>query len=87
VRIPSGLIEWALATVPKRVTLANRDGQRVMPVEGHRVFFGPGSDCLNIQNPGSDFRENQDERSNIEDVFSRAGELADVEGQVIVWRR
>ena len=48
VRIPSGLVEWALATVPKRVTLANRDGQRVMPVEGHRVFFGPGSDCLNI---------------------------------------
>ncbi len=48
VRISSGLVERALVTVPKRVTLFNRDGDLVMPVEGHRVFFGPGSDCLNI---------------------------------------
>jgi len=48
VRISSGLVERALVTVPKRVTLFNRDGELVMPVEGHRVFFGPGSDCLNI---------------------------------------
>jgi trimethylamine:corrinoid methyltransferase-like protein len=26
VRIPSGLVEWALATVPKRVTLATVTG-------------------------------------------------------------
>jgi trimethylamine--corrinoid protein Co-methyltransferase len=48
VRIPSGLVEKALTTVPKRVTLCDRHGNRVMPVEGHRSFFGPGSDCLNI---------------------------------------
>ena len=48
VRIPPGLVEKAFSTVPKRVTLCDRHGNRVMPVEGHRSFFGPGSDCLNI---------------------------------------
>ena len=48
VRIPSGLVERARATAPKRVTLCDRHGKRVMPVEGHRSFFGTGSDCLNI---------------------------------------
>jgi trimethylamine--corrinoid protein Co-methyltransferase len=48
VRIPSALVEKARTTVPKRVTLCDRHGKRVMPVEGHRSFFGPGSDCLNI---------------------------------------
>lgn len=48
VRIPSGLVEKALTTVPRRVTLCDRHGNRVMPIEGHRSFFGPGSDCLNI---------------------------------------
>jgi trimethylamine--corrinoid protein Co-methyltransferase len=48
VRIPPGLVEKALTTVPKRVTLCDRHGNRVMPVEGHRSFYGPGSDCLNI---------------------------------------
>ncbi len=48
VRIPSGLVERAFSTVPKRVTLCDRHGRRVMPVEGYRSFYGPGSDCLNI---------------------------------------
>lgn len=48
VRVPSGLVEKAFTTVPKRVTLCDRHGNRVMPVEGNRTFFGPGSDCLNI---------------------------------------
>jgi trimethylamine--corrinoid protein Co-methyltransferase len=48
VRIPSGLVEKAFTTVPKRVVLCNRHGERVMPVEGYRSFYGPGSDCLNI---------------------------------------
>jgi trimethylamine--corrinoid protein Co-methyltransferase len=48
VRIPSGLVEKARVTAPKRVTLCDRHGNRVMPVEGHRSFFGSGSDCLNI---------------------------------------
>jgi trimethylamine--corrinoid protein Co-methyltransferase len=48
VRVPAGLVEWALAVAPKRAVLADRAGRRVMPLEGHNAFFGPGSDCLNI---------------------------------------
>ncbi len=48
VRIPSGLVEKALDTVPKTLTLYNRDGVPTIPLEGTRSFFGPGSDCLNI---------------------------------------
>jgi len=48
VRIPSSLVEKARVTAPERVTLYDRHGNPVMPVEGHRSFYGPGSDCLNI---------------------------------------
>jgi trimethylamine--corrinoid protein Co-methyltransferase len=48
VRISSGLVEKAFTTVPRRVVLCDRHGQRVMRVEGYRSFYGPGSDCLNI---------------------------------------
>ncbi len=48
VRIPHGMVEKALTTAPKRVTLYDRHGRRVMPVEGYRTFYGPGSDCLSI---------------------------------------
>ena len=48
VRVPSALVEKAFTTVPKRVVLCDRHGKRVMPIEGYRSFYGPGSDCLNI---------------------------------------
>jgi trimethylamine--corrinoid protein Co-methyltransferase len=48
VRIPAGMVERALATVPKRVVLYNRHGEPVMPLEGQRCFYGPGSDCMHL---------------------------------------
>jgi trimethylamine---corrinoid protein Co-methyltransferase len=48
VRIPSGLVEWALSVAPKRTVLCDRRGRRVMPLERHNVFYGPGSDCPNV---------------------------------------
>ncbi|MDH4220206.1 MAG: trimethylamine methyltransferase family protein, partial [Candidatus Aminicenantes bacterium] len=48
VRVPSHLVEKALTTAPKQVTLYDRQGNQVMPVGGYRCFYGPGSDCLNI---------------------------------------
>ena len=48
VRIPSGMVEKAFTTVPKRVVLYDRHGKPAMPLEGNRCFYGPGSDCLNI---------------------------------------
>ena len=63
-RIPARLVEQALATAPRRVTLYNRDGQPVMPVEGCHTFFGPGSDCLNIV----DHRTGQRRQPMLQDV-------------------
>jgi len=48
VHIPPKLVVNALSTVPKQVTLHDRNGNPVMPLGGDRCFFGPGSDCLNI---------------------------------------
>jgi len=48
VRIPSGMVEKAFTTVPKRVVLYNRHEQPVLPLAGTRCFYGPGSDCMNI---------------------------------------
>jgi trimethylamine--corrinoid protein Co-methyltransferase len=48
VRIPAGLVEKAFSTVPKRVTLYDRHGQRAIFLEEGNCYYGPGSDCLNI---------------------------------------
>jgi len=48
VRIPSGLVEKALASTPKRAVLCNRHGERVLHIQGYDCFFGPGSDALHI---------------------------------------
>jgi len=48
VRVPASLVDKALATVPKQVTLYDRHGRPAMPLGGYRCFYGPGSDCLNI---------------------------------------
>jgi trimethylamine--corrinoid protein Co-methyltransferase len=48
VRIPAKLVEKALTTVPKQVTLYNRSGEPAIPIGGKRTFFGTGSDCLYI---------------------------------------
>jgi trimethylamine--corrinoid protein Co-methyltransferase len=64
VRIPAGIVEKAFTTAPKRVTLCDRHGNRVMPVEGHRSFFGTGSDCPNIV----DHRTGERRKSVLQDV-------------------
>ncbi len=48
VRIPAGLVEKAFATAPKKITLCDRNGKRVIQAGGHQSYFGTGSDCLNI---------------------------------------
>lgn len=48
VRIPSGLVERAFSTVPRRVVLYNRAGEPAIRLEGERCYYGPGSDCLHI---------------------------------------
>ncbi len=48
VRVPAGLVEKAFTTVPKRVTLHDRNGQAGLFLEEGNCYYGPGSDCLNI---------------------------------------
>jgi trimethylamine--corrinoid protein Co-methyltransferase len=51
VRISEDMVQKALVTVPSRIVLANRDGQRCMFLEGHRSYFGPGSGCPFVIDP------------------------------------
>ncbi len=65
VRIPSGIVEKAFSTVPKKIMLYDRHSNRVMPIEGHRSFFGTGSDCLNI----IEHRTNKRRKAVLKDVL------------------
>ena len=42
--IPAWLVEEALRLAPKRIAVANRLGERVLPLEKNRVYYGTGSD-------------------------------------------
>jgi trimethylamine--corrinoid protein Co-methyltransferase len=64
VRIPPGLVEWALSIAPKRTVLCDRHGRRVMPLERHNVFYGPGSDCPNV----IDVRSGERRRGTLQDI-------------------
>jgi trimethylamine--corrinoid protein Co-methyltransferase len=48
VRIGHQQVETALKTVPRSVVLHDRLGNPVMPLDGARSYYGPGSDCLNM---------------------------------------
>ena len=48
VKFPSRLVEEALASAPERVVMCDRDGEAAMYLEGQNVYFGTGSDCLNL---------------------------------------
>jgi trimethylamine---corrinoid protein Co-methyltransferase len=48
VHVPAALVDWAFSVAPRSVTLHDRSGAPRLALEGDNVFFGPGSDCLNI---------------------------------------
>jgi trimethylamine--corrinoid protein Co-methyltransferase len=51
VRFPARLVEDAVASAPERVVMCDRDGEPAMCLEDHNVYFGTGSDCLNLLDP------------------------------------
>lgn len=54
VRMPAGLVEWALEQVPSRIVLCARGGSRpAIRLEPGAVHFGTGSDCANYLDPRS----------------------------------
>ena len=54
VRFPPGMVEWALAQAPSRITLCRRGSREAAAtLEGQTVNFGTGSDCPNYLDPRS----------------------------------
>lgn len=68
VRLPGHLVEKALLTVPKRMTLYDRNGKVAMRAGGYESYFGGGSDCLNIL----DHRTGQRRKPTLQDVKEAA---------------
>ncbi len=51
VRFPFHMVEKALSTVPERITLCNRDGERKIFLEGYKSFFGCNPDNPEYYDP------------------------------------
>jgi trimethylamine--corrinoid protein Co-methyltransferase len=51
VRFPASLVEDAIASTPGRIVMCDRDGEPAVFLESTRVYFGTGSDCLNLLDP------------------------------------
>ena len=53
VKMPASMVEDAIASVPGRVIMCDRDGEPAVWLEGSKVNFGTGSDCINLLDPYS----------------------------------
>jgi len=51
VKMPAAMVEDAINTVPGRVIMCDRDGEPAVWLEGSKVNFGTGSDCINLLDP------------------------------------
>ena len=51
VKIPAAMVEDAVASAPGRIVMCDRDGAPAVYLEGTKVYFGTGSDCLNYLDP------------------------------------
>ena len=51
IRIPSSLVQRAISTMPKRITLSNREGERKIFLEGNKSYFGCNPDNPEYYDP------------------------------------
>jgi trimethylamine--corrinoid protein Co-methyltransferase len=58
VHIPPHLVEQALQTVPKSITIYDQTGKQAMELGGYQSYFGPGSDCMYIYDLETGVRRN-----------------------------
>ena len=72
VKIPSGLVEKALKTVPSNIPVYNREGELAMELGDRRSYYGTGSDLIYRLKPGTQERHH----CRLEDVIE-AARLAD----------
>jgi trimethylamine---corrinoid protein Co-methyltransferase len=68
VRIPAGLVEKALRTVPHQIPIFDRFGEPAMVLGDGQSYYGPGSDCLYIV----DHRTGERRRGLMKDVIEGA---------------
>jgi trimethylamine--corrinoid protein Co-methyltransferase len=64
VRVPEVMVAKALAVVPRRMTLYDRQARVAIRAWGHNTHYGGGSDCLNIL----DHRTGERRRPTLRDV-------------------
>jgi trimethylamine---corrinoid protein Co-methyltransferase len=64
VRIPARLVEQALSTVPRTVTLYDRHGRPAMVLDGHVTYFGPTVETFYV----IDHRDGVRRRALLQDV-------------------
>ncbi|MBS1250994.1 MAG: Glycine betaine methyltransferase [Anaerolineales bacterium] len=58
VKLPPGLVEWALGKAPSRIVLCKRGGDEIgAELAGRHVNFGTGSDCPNYLDPKEGHRK------------------------------
>jgi DNA-binding GntR family transcriptional regulator len=51
VKFPAAMVEEAIASAPGRIILCDREGEAAVWLEGSKVWFGTGSDYLNLLDP------------------------------------
>ncbi len=68
VRVPQHLVEWALRSAPKNITIFDRNGREAMALGGSRSYYGPGSDAAYIY----DLDTGERRRAVLEDVVAVA---------------
>ncbi len=51
VKFPAAMVDEAIASAPSRIIMCDRDGEAAVFLEGTKVWFGTGSDCLNFLDP------------------------------------
>lgn len=66
VHIPQNLVEWALSTAPKNISIYDQYGNPAMELGGYRSYYGPGSDCMSIY----DLETHQHRQAVLEDVVT-----------------
>ncbi len=50
-RIPAAMVEKAIRSCPSRVVVGNRDGERVMFLEGNNYYYGAGPTAIYTHDP------------------------------------
>ena len=76
-KIPAWMVQQALRSVPHRVPIGNRNGERAMLLEKGRVYFGTGSDTQSTYDVYSGER-----RTTTNKDVADAARVADALGQI-----